>query len=227
VPGRSTLIPVRFEDPRGAESAELSRLIDERLALDDRLDAIGEQQRSAAQNVQRLSDSLAELERRAAGGDKVTDSERTKLEHELAAARAKAHEPWAERAAGVQSAARDGDQQISLFIEENLDQLLGELSEDAEAAANAVDTAAHRLVAAFHERMLVESRVTALCALIRTPRPGDVVPTRAEQAVREATRLLQTGGENAPLLHADPRQPRHGARIPDETETEPIVAALS
>ena len=216
---------MRFPAPRSDEAVELSRLIDERLALDARIDSIDEAERTAWQNVHRRSAELAELERSAAGGGKVSDSERTKLEQELAEARARAQEPWAERRAGVENAARDADQQLGRFIGENLDALLAELHEDAEASAAAVDAAAHQLVSSYHERMLVEARVTALCALVRPARPGDISRTRAEAVVREAERLLAQG-EQPPTLQVDPRKPRHGATIADESEREPLVSAL-
>jgi hypothetical protein len=131
----------------------------------------------------------------------------------LAAARGRAEQPWPERRAGVERAATDADHEIQRFVASNLDALLNELHEDAEAAAAAVDAAAHGLVSSYHDRMLVEGRLTALCALVRIPRPGDVHRTRAEAVVREAERLLQQGGEQAPTLHVDPREPRHGATI--------------
>jgi hypothetical protein len=106
---RAHVAGVKLPQPRSAEAVELSRLVDERLALDARIDAIEEAQRTAWETLRRLSAELAELERRAAGGDKVTDSERTKLEQKLAAARARAQEPWAERRGGLELAARDAD----------------------------------------------------------------------------------------------------------------------
>lgn len=143
----------------------------------------------------------------------MTDSERTKLEQKLAAARARAQEPWPERRAGAEEAGRDADNAIGRFITENLDGLLGELQEEGEAAAAGVSAAANALIGAFHERMAVEARLTALCALIRPARPGDIQPTHAEQLVREATTLLRAGGEPPPTLRVDPRQPRHGATL--------------
>jgi hypothetical protein len=67
------------------------------------------------------------------------------------------------------------------------------------------------VIAAYRERMAVEARVTALCAIVRPPRPGDIVRTRSEALAREAERLLHAGGEAAPVPAVDPRQPRHGA----------------
>jgi hypothetical protein len=102
---------------------------------------------------------------------------------------------------------------FSATCAENLNALPAELAEDAQAAAAAVDAAAHGLVAAYHERMLVENRVTTLSSLIRIPRVGDVARTKAEPLVREAERLLANGGEQAPTLAVDPRAPRHGAKM--------------
>jgi predicted nuclease with TOPRIM domain len=79
--------------PRGEAARGLSALIDERQQLDERLDALDEQQREARERVETLSAELAELERTAASGGQVSDAARTKAEKELTAARIKAAEP--------------------------------------------------------------------------------------------------------------------------------------
>jgi hypothetical protein len=147
----------------------------------------------------------------------VNAAERTKLERELAAAKAATHEPWAERIAGVEAAARDVDRAVALYVAGNLDELLAELHENAEAAASAVDAACRELVTAYHRRQTVDAHVIAVAATVRIPRAGDVAPTRAEAVVREANRLLDGGGEQAPLLRTDPRAPRHG-QVPAEVD---------
>jgi hypothetical protein len=76
-----------------------------------------------------------------------------------------------------------------------------------------VDDAARELIDAYAARQAVEQRVFALAGVVRTPRPGDVARTRAEAVAREAEALLQRGGEEAPALVTDPRQPRHGQAV--------------
>jgi chromosome segregation ATPase len=195
-------------------ATELAALAAARAELDERADALDREQRQASENVARLSAALADLERRAAAGEQViSDEARTKAERELTQARIAAGAPWAERRDGVRAAIRDADHATRTFVAEHLDELLAELADEADAAASAVDRACHALITAYRERQAVESRVTELCALVRPPRPGDIVRTRSEALAREAERLLAQGGEAAPVPAVDPRQPRHGARI--------------
>jgi hypothetical protein len=107
-----------------------------------------------------------------------------------------------------------------------MDELLAELREDAENAAADVTRAVARFVDAYAERQRVEQRMTSLCARIRIPRPGDIVGTRAEAAVREANRLLDAGGEVAPVPRVDPSHPRHAetvAELEPDAEIEPFA----
>jgi ElaB/YqjD/DUF883 family membrane-anchored ribosome-binding protein len=185
-------------------------LVAARQELDVRLRETEGKQRSANEDVARLSKELADLERAAAAGEQVGEQTRTKAERALTQARITAGEPWAERRAGVQQAIRDADRAIGDFAAGNLDELLAEQTEDADAAAEAVNQAAQALVTAAAERQAVEARIASLCALVRTARPGDVMRSRARDAVREAQRLLAAGGERAPLAAVDPHRPRAG-----------------
>jgi hypothetical protein len=195
---------------------ELEALSANRAELASKLGDLDQAQRRASEDVTRLSEQLADLERRAAAGEQVSDQARTKAERELTQARVAAAAPRAERQDGVRAAIRDADHAARTFVADHLDELLAALAEEAEASALAVDQACHALIAAYRERQAVESRVTALCAMIRPARPGDIVRTRSEAVVREAGRLLSGGGEAAPLVAVDPRQPRHGAKIAEE-----------
>jgi hypothetical protein len=73
--------------------------------------------------------------------------------------------------------------------------------------------------------MLVEGRVTTLAALTRAPRLGDVARTHAEAVTAAATALLQSGGEQAPLLRDDPRQRQDEPAAEAEPEREPKPTA--
>jgi hypothetical protein len=211
--------------PRSEASAELAALLAQGHAIAQGVDDIDQQQRQATEEVARLSAVLADLERRAAAGEEVSDAQRTKAEQALTKARSKAAEPWAERRGGQQAAARDHDRKVALFVGENFPALYGDLAEDAEAAAASVDSAARALVSAYHERMAVEQRVTALSAWVRAPHPGNVAGTRSEAVVREAERLLAEGGERAPLLRDDPRQAASvEPTVTPEREPEPVTA---
>jgi hypothetical protein len=71
--------------------------------------------------------------------------------------------------------------------------------------------AARQPIDAYHERERIAQEISALASTAGRVHPGDVSFTRAEQVVREATRLLDGGGERPPTLTRDPRQPRQGA----------------
>jgi hypothetical protein len=58
--------------------------------------------------------------------------------------------------------------------------------------------------------------------MIRQPRPGDVGRTRAEAVAAAASALLQTGGEQPPLLRDDPATPRPGELA--DADPEPVAA---
>jgi hypothetical protein len=211
--------------PRSEASTELAALLDRGRALRDRLDDIDREQREATARAEAASAALAELERRALAGDDVS-AERKRLEGELGKARARAGEPWAERRAGGQEAVRDHARQVTIFVGQNFAALYDELAADAEAAAARVDNACNELLAAYHERMIVDGRVTTLSAMIRAPQLGGVARTHAEAVAAAASALLQAGGERAPLLYNDPRQPAPvQPTVEAEPEREPEPAA--
>lgn len=208
--------------PRSEVSTELAALVAQRDALRDRVDETDREQREANERAASTSAALAELERRALAGDDV-GGQRKKLETELAKAKAAAAEPWAERRAGRQAAVRDHEQQMRIFVGQNFAALYDELAEDAEAAATHVNNACNELLAAYHERQVIDGRVTNLAAMVRQPQLGDVARTHAEAVAAAASALLQAGGEQAPLLRNDPRQPQQD-EPPAEAEPEPVAA---
>ena len=210
--------------PRSEAATELAALLDLGRAKRDRVDEIDGELREATGRAAAASDALAQLERRALAGDDV-GAQRKKVEAELAKAKAAAAEPWAERLAGGQAAVRDHEQQVVLFVGQHFAELYGELAEDAEAAAARVDNACNELLAAYHERQLVEGRVIGLTGMIRQPQLGDVGRTRAEAVAAAASTLLRVGGEQAPILRNDPRQPESvEPPVEAEPEREPAPA---
>jgi phage shock protein A len=212
---------------RGEAAQGLAALTETRRGLDQRLDAIDAEQRQANEAVVRLSAELADLERRAAGGERISDKARTEAESALAKARVRHAEPWAERRAGVHAAARDADRDLRVYVSEHLTELLAELHENGEAAAEDVNRACRALGEAYLRRMDVERQVFALAAKAGIT-TADVARTKAEAVVSEANALLQAGGEQAPLL----RQPQHDEPAaeaepepPADVEAEPVAAA--
>jgi chromosome segregation ATPase len=168
---------------RGEAAKGLAALVAARHELDERLDVIDAEQRQATQDVERLSAELADLERRAAIGEKVSANTRTEAEQALASARLRNGEPWAERRAGVHAGIRDAERDVRAFVTEHLDELLAELYEDGEAAAESVNRACRSLEEAYLRRMTVDQQITAVSGLA-AGRPGDVSRTKGRGCSR-------------------------------------------
>jgi chromosome segregation ATPase len=186
-------------------SVELAKVQEQRGRAAARVDALEREQRGAAAAAAAASAALAEHERQ--GG--APAGKRRELEQALAAAKSKAAEPWPERIAGARSAVRDCDRAVRSFVAENLSELIADLEADGQAAAERVNSAAADLLAAYSEREAVAARIGGLASMVGSLRPGDVTYSRAEAVAREATRFVQVGGEAAPQLRHDPREPRH------------------
>lgn len=215
-----TLSAFGFQAPRGDAAKELAALLERRESLAGKLDDLDRRQRAATEAATEASVQLADLERRALGGQKVAATDRRRLEEALASARAAAGEPWAERRAGTREAIAECERRVQASVVEHLGELLDELGEDAERAARAVDAGAAAVVEAYGERARVEQAITALAAMVRPPRVGDISRTRAEKLYGAASELLHGGGEDAPRLLVDPRAPRHGS----VEQPEPVSA---
>jgi hypothetical protein len=200
----------------------LAALLAHGRVLRDRVDETEREQRETNLRVAAASAALADVERRSLAGDDV-DAQRTKLELGLAKAKAAAAEPWPERHAGAQQAVRGLEREVARFVSAHFAELYGELAEDAESAASRVDRACSELIAAYHERQLVEGRVIGLAAMVGHAQPGDVARTRAEAAAGAASSLLSSGGERAPLLADDPRPPREKPSVNEAMRPEPAA----
>jgi hypothetical protein len=179
-----------FLAPRGDAAKELVALLERRESLVAKLDDLDRQQRAATAAASEASSALAQLEPRALGGEKIAAAERRRLEDALAAARATAAEPWAERRAGAREAVGDCQRQVQAHVGEHLGELLDELGEDGERAARAVDAGAAAILDAYAERARVEQAITTLAAMVRPPRVGDISRTRAEKLHAAASELL-------------------------------------
>jgi hypothetical protein len=191
-----------FVAPRCEEAVELLRLLEHRQQLSSKVDELERRQRSTNETANEASVALAELECRALSGEKVSAQQRRQAEDALVRAREEVAQPWAERLAGARRAVQDADSAVRAYVAENLDVLVSELHEDAEAAAREVNGTAERFISATHERARVDRGLTALVALVRHMRPGDVTRAQSDEAVREVTRFLERGGETAPTLRA-------------------------
>jgi hypothetical protein len=192
-----------FPAPQSEAALELARLIDSRAELESKLDALDREQYAAGEKVTRLSDELTALERRSLEGESVTPAQRSKAEGELAKARAVAASPWGERRQALREAISGHQGRVQWFVAEHFAELVEEVEQDGEQAAQAVDDAAAKLVAAARERDIASKRLDALIATVNGHSNfGDVAVARSDAAVREAGRMLQQGGEIAPRLRA-------------------------
>ena len=191
---------IRFPAPRGAEAGELNRLLTRRTELVEKVDELERRHRSCHQAAAEASSALEQLERRALAGARVTESQRKRAEDALAKARDAEQEPWGERVRAAHQAVRDADQVVQTYVAEHLDTLLVELNEDGERAAAQVDASATDFLAAVEQRRAAEERTAGLWSLVRRMEPNSIPPTRSDKAAVEVARLLDVGGETAPVL---------------------------
>jgi hypothetical protein len=202
-----------FPAPRCGEARELNALLARRADLANRVREAEHAGTHVSQQRMAASAAVQAVERRRASGESVPDAEVKRATKALEAAKAREAEPWPERVAGMREAMRAMDQDLAAFVVGHFDALADEIAGDGQAATARVDDAARELIAAHAARQAVERRVFALAGVVRNPRPGDVRRSRADAVAREAGALLQRGGEDAPTLLSDPRQPRSGQAV--------------
>jgi DNA repair exonuclease SbcCD ATPase subunit len=189
---------------------ELARLAEKRSQAGTRIAELEQAWKTANQALADARLALVDLERR--GG---SSAERGKREKTLADCEAKAAEPWAERLEGARQAAHDLDQQRRQLIVEHLDELVGALEADGQAAAERLNDHARGVLDAYAEVHRIAGQISALASQVGRMQPGDVSRTRADQLARQASAVLDAGGEEPPRLKRDPRAPRHAAQIPE------------
>lgn len=201
---------LRFPASVGPASSELNALLDRRGELASRLADIESSARAAVIEQREASDALAALERRRAPGDDV-DDEAKRAEKNLAAAKEKANEPWAERIAGLRHAVRDHNQAVQQHIAASYPELAAELADEATEAARAVDDAIRELDRCYQAREQVHARFDAMiAAAVGRSEPGLVPPSRVQALASAGADVLLQGGERPPIARRDPRQPVAG-----------------
>jgi hypothetical protein len=150
--------------------------------------------------------ALVEAERRRHRGD-ATAADVAKAEKALRDLKMKAAQPWREKFAGIRAAVRDLDHEIAADVGQHYEELSAELGEDAQRAVAAMNDALAAVERAYVEREAVSGRVCALAGVIRRPRPNEIKPSRCDAAARECQRVLEQGGEVAPLPPEPVREP--------------------
>jgi hypothetical protein len=194
-----------IEIPRSEQMRELARLLGQGDELSRRLSNVDVEQRAATDRAAAASAAVAQIEQEAALGVEISPKVRKDAESELAAAKALVASNWTEKRAGIAAAVRSHEARIRAYVVENAAALLGELGEDAVDAATALDAAAQGALDAYGRRMAVEQQTFALLALSgRSPDPDAIVRSRSDAFANEARRLLELGGERAPLLRDVP-----------------------
>jgi hypothetical protein len=194
-----------FDAPRSPAASELNRLLDARAEVVATMRDAEYAGRTAGEAAHVASSQLSALEARRLGGDDVTDAERKKAEKRLAESRARQAEPWGERVAGARRALANADAAISRFIAANYDVLAGEVAEDAQAVKDRADEALQEIGRVYAQREDVVRRSDALIAVVARVKPGQTPFSKLEPVVREAERVLMSGGEDAPIPKRDPR----------------------
>jgi hypothetical protein len=190
---------VNLGTAQGEAMQELARLAEAETKLRARIDEISRQARAANEELVAARESLVELERQAGTG-KVSAQARKEAEQRLDKAEQAAAERWAERRAGAERAATDGRHAIQRHVAENFDEIMDELEEIGAAAAEGVNRAAESFLDACTTRIQAEQNLTAVAALARQMRPGDVVFPKSDAARLAVAAMLQAGGEVGPAL---------------------------
>ena len=165
--------------------------------------AVEQARDDAGHEASRLSDELAALERQRGGGENVAGKV-SKAEAALVKARAASAEPWSERVRGAESAATDAAGAVQRFATANYAALMGELDEDAAAAAERCNAVLEAVQDAHYERERVSGRVAALAALAGLNRPNLVPESKLTRLARDAEAVLMAGGEVAPVARREP-----------------------
>ncbi|HWP33195.1 MAG TPA: hypothetical protein VNL97_05555 [Solirubrobacterales bacterium] len=125
----------------------------------------------------------------------ATDADAKAAEDAHAAAKADADAPWQERATAAVSAAEQRRGTYEAFVDENLDELVGELEPDAQAAIDTMRKAAQTLVdgAAVWQESRQRAAHMILPAQGITGQAVPLMTDSANAAVSAAKRLLEDG----------------------------------
>jgi hypothetical protein len=185
-------------------SEQLAILRDQRVKANSRVANVEGEQRDAAKALLLAKEAVAEFFRR--GGGRSADQQR--LEAELVTAQARFDEPWVERIDGVRRAARDAQDKVAAFVEENLVALIETLEAEGDVIAANFAAAVQTLVTAGREREAVSARITELYAMcVSVAQPNAVPASRASGLLKEADRFLLEGGEPGPRLRRELIEP--------------------
>jgi chorismate mutase len=186
----------------------MARLVDQRDRATARVDELEREARAAGEGLTTARAALVESERHHGRA-----AERRQLEQALAEAKATAEQPWPERVEGARQAVRDADRELQQFQGEHLSELVEALEADGKIATEKLNDAAEALVQAFGKREEIARQIGAVASQVGRTHPGDVTFTTAQAVAQAARELLQRGGETAPTLQRDPRQPRLGQPV--------------
>jgi hypothetical protein len=210
------LVPKRREVARMDATDRLRELQGKRDAATSRVDELEREWRTAVAAAREASAALTEGERHGLASAKRRDLEKT-----LAAAKARADEPWKERVDGGKRAVRDRAAEIRTFVAGHFPELVADIEEEGQQAAETVNTAAAALIAAHLERERIAAQLGQLLTQVQPPSVGDVSYTApaAEQAARAAAALVAAGGEVPVRLRRDtqPWAALLGEREPEAT----------
>ena len=194
-------------------TSELAKLQAARTGARNRVAALEGEARAAGQTLARCREQVAEFERQ----DDGKPADRQKLEAQLRAAEGEAAKPWAQRIDGARRRVRDHDRAVADHVRANLLEVVAPLEADGAIHAERITELAHQIVAEVAERDAIAQQIGGLLAMIGRVDPGDVSRSNSEDLVIEARRLITGGGEDAPRLLRDPRQPTE-ARAPEPSD---------
>jgi hypothetical protein len=206
--------------PQRTATEQMATLVERRTRAEARVGLIDTEQRQATVTLTAMKEAVSEYHRRGGG----RPAEQKQLEQQLREAQAEADLPWTERREGARRAVRDAHAQVQAFVAENLAELVQAHEADGQIVAARITAHAEKIVDDYAEWQRIGNDISALAALVGPVRPGDVTRSmpatdRLAQAARE---LVQEGGEVAPRLRHDPREPRYAQA--EVEEPQPVIA---
>lgn len=183
----------------------LDDLLERRARADARIEEVEREQRKAVAAAQATSSMLTELERRALAGEKVTASERRRVEEALATAQARAAEPWHERREAAISFRRQAHAELQQHAAAHLRDLVPDVERRGEEAAQDMLAAAAAFMGAYRRREGIALELGELVAMTGARiHPSDVGPPSSATVAAHELEALLTRGEQGPTLRRYP-----------------------
>jgi hypothetical protein len=197
---------VRFRDPASDVTRRITDMADEHDQLVATIAEARRRRRFMSQELVDLEHEAVALERRSLLGEDVT-ADRKRYALALKKAEAIRDEPWEAREKAGAEALRDLTHAIDALVVAEWDTIAAEQAQEADAIKQQIDSTMSQLVALIEERERIHSHATALLGCHGTVDANAVASSNCEGLRRDLIRIIEGGGERAPLPRRDPRVP--------------------